>query len=192
MSAQRSDNLQTYDLWLNGGLAIATVLILGVLYAAAVRPLEMQISETRAEATNLQDLIQQASEISKRNQILSTTLTRSKQAAADLALRIPAAPRESDFLSQISQLASQTGLEVADYHPGVIDARENHQEMEVKVSTHGKYEPLCRFLKEIDGLPRLCRLTQLDIETDAKVDDLKIDMHFRIYFAPPSTVAKKG
>lgn len=190
---QRPDNLHLYDLWLNSVLGLLTLAVLGAGYFVAIRPMDIQTREIRAEISNLRDLIQQASEISQRNQTLTETLAQSKQATTALAQRIPSSPRESDFLSQISHLAAQTHLEIADYHPGIIDVRENHHEMEVKVTTHGEYEALCRFLKEIDSLPRLCRLAQMDVETQPKENRLQVDLLFRIYFAPPaSATAKKG
>lgn len=192
---QYSDKLKTYDLWLNAGLGFATLVALAGTYFAVFYPFNVQHHAVRLEANELRELIKKASEFNEKKQSLSTQLSKSEKAEADLAKRIPAAPRESDFLSQFCELAERMGLEVADYHPGIIDQRENHQEMEVHINTSGEYEALGKFLQEIDHLPRLCRLTQLDVGTDSTGGKLHAEMLFRIYFAPPNAVpvaAKKG
>jgi len=189
---QRFDKFQLYDIWLKVGLSALTLTVMVGIYLVVFRPVLGQIEVVHEEATKLRDLIQRAPEIATRQQTLTVELANSQKAETELTKRIPAAPRESDFLHQISQLADQIGLQVTDYRPGVIDQRENHHEMEVKVNTRGNYESLCKFLKQIDHLPRLCRLTQLDVNTDVKDQDLNVDMSFRIYFAPPTTDEKKG
>lgn len=190
----RVDKFRQFDIWLNAGLGLATLAGLSIGCFLVLGPIQNQMQSVRAEAVGYRDLIQRASEVANRKQKLTLELEKSRQTADELAQRIPAAPRESDFLHQISHLANRSGLEVTDYHPGGIEKRENHEEMEVRVDTRGEYEPLCRFLKEIDALPRLCRLTEMDISTDAKDSKLKADLLFRIYFAPPATtqVQKKG
>ncbi|MDB5388211.1 MAG: hypothetical protein JWM11_3857 [Planctomycetaceae bacterium] len=194
LTTPRLDKLQVYDLWLNGGLGLVTAVALIGAYFAAFYPFNVQHSAVQAEVYELQELIRQASELSEKEHALAAKLTISENAAVDLARRIPAAPRESDYLSQFCELAEKTGLEVADYHPGIIEQRENHHEMEVHISTHGEYQSIGKFLQKIDHLPRLCRLTQLDVGTDVAGSKLHAEMRFRIYFAPPATpdAAKKG
>jgi Tfp pilus assembly protein PilO len=194
LSIQRLDKLQTYDLALNTGLGIVTAVALVGIYFATFYSFNVQHSAVQTEATELRELIRQASEFNEQQQALTTQLTKSEQAAADLTRRIPSAPRESDFLSQFCELAERTGIEVADYRPGMIDQRENHHEMEVQISTSGEYAALGKFLQEIDHIPRLCRLTQLDVGTEPTGSKLRAEMLFRIYFAPPTAAVatKKG
>ncbi len=183
---QRPDKLESYDLWLNCGLSCATIIVWTLAYLTLCHPLQAEAQARRQEIRQLQEIIQRTSEIAKQHKTLTAQLDTSKKSAAELMQRIPAAPRESDFLTQICQLANRTGLEVADYHPGVIEKRENHHEKEVKVNASGEYEPLCKFLELIDHLPRLCRLTRLEIGTEEMGSKLRIEMIFRIYFSPTS------
>jgi Tfp pilus assembly protein PilO len=180
-ATRRFDKLQTYDVWLNAVLA-------------AFLPLELLFRSVRAETIGLQQLIQRTSDITPARQTLETELAGSEKATAELLQRIPTAPRESDFLAQVCRLADQTGVEVADYHPQSIEKRENHQEMQVKLSMRGGYPALCQFLAEVDHLPRLCRLTQLEVGSAVAGTRLPVEMTFRIYLAPPgdSDPKKKG
>lgn len=191
---QNLDRLQSYDIGLNLGLLTVTMVVLSTLYVAAVRPIDRQLADARQQSSALEQLIRKTSEIALKRQTLESELKQSEQATEELLQRIPTAPRESDFLAHVCRLADRTGMAVANYHPGVIEARENHHEMEVKLSTRGEYASLCKFLEQVDHLPRLSRLTQLEVATPAKGEELTVDLSFRLYFAPPSETdtAKKG
>lgn len=190
------DKLRSYDVLLSAGLAAATLVVMAAICLAAYYPLGNRFRDVQAQAGELRDLVERTSEIARKHQALEERLTKSRQAAAELLERMPAAPRESDFLAQVSQLAERTGIEVADYHPGPVEQRENHHEMEVRVSTRGAYDALCRFLEQVDRLPRLSRLTQLEIlvpgataapaspTASAGANKLAVEMTYRIYFAP--------
>lgn len=180
--------LRNHDRCLNGIMLSATFVVGIVVYFCLFRPLEIELQDVRSLTTNLQCLVEQTSAISRQNHELRDLLVKSEQENSDLLQRIPTAPRESDFLTQICQLADRMHLEVLDYHPGAVHTQENHQEMEVKLSTCGEYEALCRFLQQVDHLPRLCRLTQMEIGTAADKTRLSSEMSFRIYFAPPAAV----
>lgn len=182
----RPDKLESYDLWLNCGLSCATIVVWTLAYLTFCQPLQSEASAIGKEVRDLQEIIQRTSEITKQHKTLTAQLAASKKSAAELMQRIPAAPRESDFLTQICELANRTGLQVADYHPGIIEKRENHQEKEVKVNATSEYESLCKFLEQIDKLPRLCRLTQLNVGTEETGGKLRVEMIFRIYFSPPN------
>lgn len=194
LANQHLDKLESYDFWLNGGLLVGTIVVLTAIYIAAFSPLDLQLSEASQQSTELQELIRQISDITLKHQSLEAELAKSQQATTELLQRIPTAPRESDFLAQVCRLADRTGMEVADYHPGTVEKRENHHEMEVKVSTRGEYAALSKFLEQVDHLPRLCRLTQLDVVAAPAGETLSVEMSFRIYFAPPNEAdsAKKG
>lgn len=193
--------LRAYDRWLNGILALATCLGVGAVYGIGFLPSDFELQHLLSQTTALQETVQQASRISHEQQTLEQQLAKSERFAADLLLRIPTAPRESDFLAQVSQLAGDVGLEVLDYRTAATHILENHREIEVRMNTRGKYPALCRFVEQVDRLPRLSRLTSLEIiRTDTPSapaagtqttperptdTDLSADFVFRIYFAPP-------
>lgn len=185
-NSQHGDRLRSRDISLNLCLLVVTLIEIVTLYVAIIRPIDWQLSEAGRQSRELEQLIRQTSEIALQHQTLKAELDEAETATAALLQRIPTAPRESDFLAHVCQLADRTGMTVANYHPGAIEVRENHHEMEVKLSTRGEYASLCKFLEQVDHLPRLCRLTQLDVTTPSTGDHLAVDLLFRIYFAPPS------
>ena len=186
LSLDRFDKIKSYDLALNGTLFAATAIVLTVFYFIAIRPLDHQLSDQRHHLDRLKRTILRTSDISQKRQQLEAELSVAEQTTTKLLQRIPTSPRESDFLAQVCHLSNEVGMEVADYHPGVVDRRENHHEMEVRLSMRGTYESLCKFLEQVDGVPRLCRLIQLDVSHGTNTERLAVEMSFRIYFAPNS------
>lgn len=186
------DKLQAFDRTLNSGLFLATGLVLSVVYFIVFRPLDSQFQTVRQQADELRQLVERAPEITTEHRSLDERLAACRKQTSELWQRIPAAPRESDFLAQVCQLAERTGMHVADYQPGTVEQRENHHELEVRIATRGEYPSLCRFLEQIDQIPRLSRMTHLDIASPTD-ESLTVDLTYRIYFAPPAVpVANKG
>ena len=102
----------------------------------------------------------------------------------DLMTRIPAARNESDFLAQLAELARQHKLKIQNYRPGVVFEKEKHREMEIRLTAEGSYQSCCRFLAGLESLPRLCRITHLNISVPDDAEIYPIEMTLRIYFAP--------
>lgn len=190
----QSHKIRSYDRWLNRLLATITVAGLGLWLGMAYLPLDLHLEHLNSQTVGLQLKVDQASKIAHMHQALEDQLAKSEQETAALLLRIPAGPRESDFLSQVCHLAEQFDLEVLDYRPSTIHILDNHREMEVQVNARGEYEPLCRFMEQVGGLPRLCRITQLEIGAPATDKMLTAELVFRIYFSPSheDAPARKG
>ena len=189
----KDDKLQIFDRSLNGGLFLATVALLTAVYFVAFRPLDTQLQAASLETDDLKALVERTPEISKKHRDLEERLAACRKQTSELWQRIPSSPRESDFLGQMCQLAERTGMHVADYHPGSVEQRENHHELEVKIATRGEYKSLCRFLEQVDQIPRLSRMTHLEIVGQTG-ETLTVDLTYRIYFspAPAAPTAGKG
>ncbi|MDB5340631.1 MAG: hypothetical protein JWN70_6250 [Planctomycetaceae bacterium] len=178
------EKLRGFNFWLNVALGCVTVVLGLLVYGYLLHSFTVLNESARIETRKYKELVQQAAEISETRHILAGEFATAKQAASALATRIPVAPHESDFLHQVSKVAQETGLEIADYHPGTVDTYDNHCEMEVKFTAKGEYPALCRFLDKTSDLPRLCRLVHLQVTTRQVDPGLDVDMAFKIHFQP--------
>lgn len=104
---------------------------------------------------------------------------------AELLARIPPEIRESDFLTQVSELAGSCALKIRDYRPGTVVKRTRHHELDIAVSAEGTYAAFCQFLDGVHVLPRLSRVTSLQIVAPAAHDSdvYPVDLTLRIYFS---------
>ncbi len=186
-------SLRSYDLALNLGLAMAAVCIALMFYAGIIRPIHMHISRLESQSCELKDLIYQTSQISVQREKLQQELMTQQTSLERLEARLPTAARESDFLAQMCELAASENLEIADYQPGAVSARETHHELEVSVSLRGDYSAICQLLRQADELPRLCRLVRLEMTSAEAGEKLIANLTYRIYFTPHNLlqIAKK-
>lgn len=165
----------------------------GAVALAAVtmwQPVHAQSNEAAAEIVRLDELLKSAGEIRAEARDIRRRIDEAEARGVRLAARVPTAPQEAEFLGQVTELAHQVELEINDYRPGVVRLLEKHGEMEIQFSAQGTYTALCRFLHRTEELPRLCRITRLDIKAPQSGDKTQIDMTLLIYFAREQPVAE--
>ena len=138
------------------------------------------------KVSSLSTFLRTGGEIHADNRELNRELASVESRLADLMARIPDARDESVFLAQIAELAAQHQLVIRNYRPGIVHEKEKHREMEISVSANGDYQSWCRFLDGLESLPRLCRVTNLNISAPDESTTYPIEMTLRIYFAPKS------
>ena len=153
------------------------------------QPAHAQSEEAAVEIARLDELLKSAGEIREAAREIRRQIDEAEARGVRLAARVPTAPHEAEFLGQMTKLAHEVELEINDYRPGVARLLEKHGEMEVQFSAQGTYAALCRFLHRTEELPRLCRITRLDIKAPQTGDKTQIDMTLLIYFARELPVA---
>ncbi len=168
------------------GLAVTA----GAVSLAAVllwQPAHAHSEAAAAESVRLDELLKSAGDIRDEARDVRRQLDEAEARSLKLAERVPTAPHEADFLGQMTSLAHQVELEIHDYRPGIARLLDKHGEMEVQFSALGTYAALCTFLYRTEELPRLCRITRLDIKAPPMGDKNQIDITLLIYFAREQT-----
>lgn len=157
----------------------------GVFLAAVVmwQPVHAHSLEASAEIARLDELLKSAAKIRAEARDIRRLIDEAQAQTARLAARVPGAPHEADFLGQVTALAHEVEMEIQDYRPGVVRLLEKHGEMEVQFNAQGTYSAICRFLHRTEELPRLCRITRLEIKAPLSGDKTQIDLTLLIYFA---------
>ncbi len=136
------------------------------------------------------DFLNTAGDVKSRNEELTRQLSERESHLDQLMSRLPESPNESDFLAELTGLAQQTHLTIRDYRPGAPKEEKNYNYVEIALSGNATYESLCRFLKGLQSLSRVSRVTKLDISNpDQSADEYAINMSLRIYFAPLSSAS---
>jgi Tfp pilus assembly protein PilO len=139
-----------------GGLI--SLSLLGAVALLALRPLELRESQLQLRSEAIHSELSIAEAVRLEHEQLSSEIARVEDKIEQLLNRIPNVPRESDFLGQITTLAEQVGLAIIDYRPGSVSDAGQYKQMSLTLSSTGSYEAICRFLHEIQQLPRLSRV----------------------------------
>ena len=164
----------------------------GLLLAAAIfaialiayRSLDRDCDRLARQVSATSRFLNTGDEIHFDHRNLNQRLSEMEGRLTDLMTRIPAARNESDFLAQLAELAHQCKLKIQNYRPGVVFEKEKYSEMAIRLSAEGSYQSCCRFLAGLESLPRLCRITHLNISASDNAEIYPIELTLRIYFAP--------
>lgn len=102
--------------------------------------------------------------------------------ARQLRERIPRVPDEAEFLGQLSRVAELTGLQIRDFRRGPVTVKESYSELRVDLTCSAKYAELCRFLEELDKLPRILTIDKLTVNVEENEKEYPIDLSLSVYF----------
>ncbi len=169
---------------LHAGGAMITLTGLALFVIFIYRPMQLEHQRIEEQTADCTLILNSADRIRYENIRLNSRLPDVERRLGIMMQRIPNSPRESDFLGQLTRLAERTQLNIRDYRPGVIVRKDTHSELEIKLSSVGSYAGICQFLDEVARIPRLCRVSGLEIRaSNTSGEAYLIDMTFRIYFA---------
>lgn len=127
--------------------------------------------------------------VERRHRELADELEAVERRKAELRRRITDGTREGEFLRQVSEVAAEVGLRVVSFQPGAVSKRGQYGTMQVQLVCDGRYDSICRFLAELDDLPRLTTIERMDITAPVRGDVYSIKLSLDIYFASSGTIA---
>lgn len=173
------------------GLAIA-VAGCGVMLTGVILPLRAQNAELVVQECELKKVLDFEAHVMDEHERLTRVLDEADQKIKSLLDRIPNVARESDFLGQVTTLAKDVGVEIMDYHPGNVSAKEEYHEMSLTLTSQGSYEGVCDFLHRLHSLPRLSRANKLSILPLQDGATYSLNMTLTIFFSPKSKLAAEA
>lgn len=109
-------------------------------------------------------------------------LKRGQAYARELRERIPEGPNEAEFLKQLSRAAEASGLRIQDYRRGNSAVKESYSSLRINLTCSARYVELCRFLEQLDELPRILTIEKLTISTPDDGDQYPVDLRLSVYF----------
>lgn len=163
-----------------GGLVTAAVVAYFVVFA----PKLARFTTNEAKRQQLQALMEKGPRLRQEWEEQKQALASRRSQQQSFREKLPAMPREDEFLAQVAQLARSVGLAVRDYRPGEVTSRGNYSELEIELSCEGNYESLCRFLNGLPTLPRLSSLTGIEVQSQANQPVYPIRLNLSAYFVP--------
>ena len=176
--------IETYG-WALHGAGIAAVAVCAVAAELLVyAPIAAEAQALTQQSDQYASFLENGEAIRTRHAELSARLLEKETRLTQLYKQIPDTARESDFLEQLSKLAGDGELVIHKYRPRPPITKERHSEMEIELSAQGGYEGICQFLNGLGELPRVCRVSTLQISVPPSGSaDYTIELTLRIYFA---------
>ena len=152
-------------------------------YFLVFGPQNNRISAARGEIRHKQEMLDKLRQETARN----ADLIRANQEIADLIKkteeRLPDGKEVDAIVRQISELAVQAGLSAPAMESGKPVAAAMYMEQPIKVTTAGDFRGFYEFLLELERLPRITRLPDLNLERATEPDgNIKAQFTLSIYF----------
>ncbi|MGH7134626.1 MAG: type 4a pilus biogenesis protein PilO [Pirellulales bacterium] len=177
-----NDRLKKLDMVLHGGGLAVVLSSFGVAWILVYQPLESARVEAEARCAEINEHLGSADGLRREHAQLEHSLADARHQEQRLLARVPDEAREAEFLSQMSRLAKDVGMELRDYRPGQVQSQATCSAMEVALTCEGPYESLCRFLDGVGRLPRLVHLSHLEINGSQSGSSYSATLKLVIYF----------
>jgi type IV pilus assembly protein PilO len=153
-------------------------------------PQQRELTRLRASVRAKEEQqVRWTSEIAKLSQV-EADLKRANELLADYRTRVPDTAEVGDFMEEVSAIAERLGLRDQNIVPLTPETRGPVTALPIRISFEASFAAIFSFLREVEELPRVARVTELvvgypDEDEDAGNRDgryLKTELTMQIYY----------
>ena len=142
---------------------VGMTLMLTVAAWLGIACLQSQLGELERDIAQRMSMLENHDQLHSESQRLKGQIASVKQTLQSLHAKLPESPEESQFLSQLSECAMDTGMSLSDFRPGGITERPNSKDIDLRLRGTGSYASVCRWLDGLNKLPRIVRISHVAI-----------------------------
>lgn len=178
--------------------AMRQVLIFLVLLAMPVsayfmvfRPRNAEIEKARKEIAHKEEMLEKLREATRQTEDLAKANEMVRASIDAIRSRLPGTKEMDNVLRQVSNIAGKNGLKVP------LFKKEDKTmpaglafEQPLNIEMTGDFDGYYQFLLDLEQLPRITRITDLDINRSEKIDgEMKAKFTLSVYYEPEGGVA---
>jgi Tfp pilus assembly protein PilO len=179
---ERSQRLATLGRLLHAA-GMLPLIVGAVVYFFAYRaPLSVEEKQLRERVASITQQVQNANTIRRDLEETTALLQQQRSRAEEVRERIPDAPGESEFLQLASDAANKGGVSMRDFVPGKATHFDTFSQLDISLQCAGAYESICRFLDQLEDVPRVARVISLDLDATAQQEVYPLQFVVRLYF----------
>jgi len=156
------------DSYIMAGIAVG---IAAGFYFLLFAPQQRKLSALRASIRTIEgQLVRQGVEVAGLPEI-ETNLKQANELLADYRTRIPAAADVGNIVEQVSAIAERLVLRNRNIEPMEPQKRGPVTALPIRISFEGAFSAAFNFLREVERLPRVARVTELIVEFNEPDDE---------------------
>jgi Tfp pilus assembly protein PilO len=163
------------------GLLI-TVVCASVCYSMLHAPAVEAITETANRIDELMLSVQNAPVIREQHRVVSAKLQEVTTRIANVQRRVPREADFSDFLTQVTALATKEQLAIKEFNPENPQPRDGYAEMQVTLKSEGSFGSICTFVDRLSKLSRLSKIKDLTLTSETDATEYPMTATLVIYF----------
>lgn len=165
---------------------LTVIAIVGAYFAFVTRPLNAQMDQCDIRVSQLKLLHERGPQVRAAYSQSQEELQSLKESVEETLLRLPENLEDEEFIAQVKSVALATGVEIVGYQMGSTEQLTSYSKAELTFQCNGSFASICRFLDEVDHLPRLTEVSRLEIETDKNLERYPLQVDFVLYFGGSS------
>jgi type IV pilus assembly protein PilO len=153
-------------------------------YFLVFRPQNERIARARQEIEHKQAMLEKLREATAQSDDLQKTNQEIRQSIDAIRARLPTTKEMPDVLRQVAVLAARNGLEVPNFKNADKPASAGvAMEQRIDVEITGDFDGFYRFLQEMERMPRITRVPDMQIERADKTDgEMKTKFSLSVYY----------
>lgn len=151
-------------------LIVCCVVVGGGVYQFTLEQLN-QLDVLKAEEQSLKDSFKSKQKKAVNLPAYQAQLEQIKKLLDKMIKQMPTKAEVADLLVEMSQIASESGLENRLFQPDSVVNKEFYLELPYKIEMIGKYEELGLFVSGLASLPRIVTVHDVEIKKSSSKDD---------------------
>ena len=161
-----------------------TVLLLPVVsYLLVFKPQNANIDSAKAEIEHKQEMLEKLRAETARNDDLLLVNTQLTERIGAMESMLPTNKEIDQIVRQVSALAIDAGLSAPTLKSEKPLAAASYREQPLEMTTEGSWSGLYDFLLELERMPRITRVIDLDIErTSNEETEIRANFTLSIFF----------
>jgi len=135
-----------------------------------------------AEVTRLESLLETERDTGRDFLRLQGELQRLEASAEAARQRIPEMPQEAEFLAQISEAATENGLQIQNFTRGAVTVLDTHSQLQVRLTGAGDYASICGFFEKMANFSRVATVNKMNLSVPENTEIYPLEMTLTLYF----------
>lgn len=152
------------------------------------KPQNREIEQAKQEISHKQQMLERLRAETARSADLKKQNERIAEAIKGIEARLPTNKEVDSIMRQVSELAVQTGLGPPQMKAAKTLSAAKYMEQPLELSTQGRFTDFHEFLKKLEELPRITRITDMKLKNQEKDGRMQADFTLSIYFLDEGTV----
>lgn len=188
----QSQQLKSLGWLLHGAGTLPTLVIGTVFWFGYAVPLNAEKKIVRAEIKHTADRLADGLGIREEHQTLQEQVAANQQKIDRVRQRIPDRAEEAEFLRLVTDASDHSGLEIGSYSRGKESDEPEFSQLDINIQARGSFESICRFLDCMEQIPRVAKVTSLQLHGQDKSTEggYPLTITVRLYYAVHVTASQ--
>jgi type IV pilus assembly protein PilO len=157
-----------------GGVVAIVLLITAGVYFGLIQSVEEQIDRLKGEQASLDHTLAEKKAIADNLNDYRREMDQLDQRLQDALTELPEEKEMDQLLSQLSDVAKKSGVEIGKITPGGETPESFYSRIPISVTVGGNYHEIAMFLQEISNLRRIVNVNNIHLVPQGVVSGDKI------------------